>query len=124
MKLANFDDLERWGIIETINNEILHSLGLKLIKNNDGTSPGCLISDSLFFDSKKEDDEETKQKFSTFIKNRYYYLTNYIDIKEYQEKMKKEINNKISQSKEKSEEDKLIAREYSKLTLNFIEDDE
>ena len=108
MKLANFDDLDKWGVLETINDEILHPLGLKLIKNNDGTSPGCLISDELSFQTKPEDAKETKNKFTTFIKNRYYYLTNYVDIRDYQDKQKIEIQHQMSQLHEQRLEQKSI----------------
>ena len=75
MKLVNFNDLHEWGIVEHINNTILHNLGLKLVINNDGTSNGCLISDTLHFEN--TENSEMKKRFDNFIRNRYYNLKYY-----------------------------------------------
>ena len=106
--MANFNDLEKWGILETINNELLHVLGLKLVKDDNGQSSGCLISDDLFFDASDKSKKETKKKFELFIKHRYYYLKNYLDVQERQNEMKQDIMNKINKSKELQREKSII----------------
>lgn len=68
---VNFADLNNWGLIDEINNKILHPVGLRLLLREDGTSPGAVISKQLTF----EVDKEKNYRYEDFLKNRYYELT-------------------------------------------------
>lgn len=91
--IVDWKELKSWGLVDKINQDILYPLGLKLIIT-DTSSIGCIISKDLYFEPKSEEKERLKKRFETFIKNRYYYLKNYIDVREYrkqiEQKQKKE----------------------------------
>lgn len=71
--LANFKQLDDWGILEEINREILRPLGLVMVLDDEGGSPGCFISKDMYFESKFT--KEQNVRFENFLKNRYYELT-------------------------------------------------
>lgn len=68
--IVNFHQLDEWGINDEINN-LLASLGLKLIISEDGYALGCAISPELYYTK----NNEKNNKFQNFVKNRYYNLT-------------------------------------------------
>lgn len=43
--MIDWSELSRRGLIIRINKEILHPIGLAVCRNEDGTSPGALVSD-------------------------------------------------------------------------------
>ena len=68
---VDFSQLNEWGLIEEINRDILHPLGLKLLVREDGSSPGAVISKNLYFESQPKD---KNYRYQDFLKNRYYEL--------------------------------------------------
>lgn len=68
---VDFSQLNEWGLIEEINREILHPVGLKLVIRDDGTSPGAVVSKNMYYDSQSK---ESNYRYQDFLKNRYYEL--------------------------------------------------
>lgn len=70
MKKINWNELAELGLLERINREVLHPLGLAAYRDENGNSGGALVSDDgeFCFDSNMESrvisDEEVKERLS------------------------------------------------------------
>ena len=74
---VDFNQLSKWGLIYEINNQVLHPLGLALMRNIDGTSSGSYIDNSGDLEWEYQGDviETNEKRLQYFLDNRVEILT-------------------------------------------------
>ena len=67
MEIMDFNEMSSKGLIYKINKEVLHPLGLALMRDADtGTSDGCIIAPDGIWEYSQEQIERNEEKLKKF----------------------------------------------------------